>query len=284
MESRETKQHLLKWIKLVKRCNEDEVFKKTVVELCKKDILFFINTFVFTYDPRTDLKKLPLILYPFQERAVLKIEEKFRVKQPLLVEKSRDMGFSWFTLAWIIHHFLFDPGFSAGIGSYKADLVDELGNMKSLMQRCRFILNNLPDFLLQGWSEEKNSKYMSLVHPTLHTSITGESGDNIGRGNRTSVYLLDEFAFIPRSSAVHAAVSQTTDCLIFGSTPNGKGNEFARLRFKGKEGKTQLAHTLNGSALALPRIVASLLENNQTDDGIALPKVLHTYFGSNVIS
>ena len=52
-----------------------------------------------------------------------------------------------------------------------------------------------------------------------------------------------------------------------------------KLRFKGKEGKTQLAHTLNGSALALPRIVASLLENNQTEQGIRIPKVLVPYTG-----
>ena len=57
-----------------------------------------------------------------------------------------------------------------------------------------------------------------------------------------------------------------------------------KIRFKGEDGKTQLVHSLNGSSLALPRIMACLLENNQTDDGIALPKVLHTYFGSNVIS
>jgi seryl-tRNA synthetase len=50
-----------------------------------------------------------------------------------------------------------------------------------------------------------------------------------------------------------------------------------KLRFRNAEGKTQLAHTLNGSALALPRIVASLLENNQTDKGIKIPEVLVPY-------
>jgi seryl-tRNA synthetase len=57
-----------------------------------------------------------------------------------------------------------------------------------------------------------------------------------------------------------------------------------KLRFKDKAGKTQLAHTLNGSALALPRIVAALLENNQAAEGIKLPKVLHSYTGFEVIS
>lgn len=50
-----------------------------------------------------------------------------------------------------------------------------------------------------------------------------------------------------------------------------------KLRFRNAEGKTQLAHTLNGSALALPRIVATLLENNQTESGIKIPEVLVPY-------
>jgi seryl-tRNA synthetase len=56
-----------------------------------------------------------------------------------------------------------------------------------------------------------------------------------------------------------------------------------KIRFKDATGKTQLLHSLNGSSLALPRIVACLLENNQTETGIHLPKVLHTYFGSATI-
>jgi seryl-tRNA synthetase len=56
-----------------------------------------------------------------------------------------------------------------------------------------------------------------------------------------------------------------------------------KCRFKGNDGKTQLAHSLNGSALALPRIVASLLENNQTEAGIKIPKVLVPYTGFDII-
>lgn len=56
-----------------------------------------------------------------------------------------------------------------------------------------------------------------------------------------------------------------------------------KCRFKNAEGKIQLAHSLNGSSLALPRIYAALLENNQTPEGIRLPEVLHSYFGSSMI-
>jgi seryl-tRNA synthetase len=57
-----------------------------------------------------------------------------------------------------------------------------------------------------------------------------------------------------------------------------------KLRYKTKEGKTQLLHTLNGSALALPRIVAALLENNQSKDGIRIPNVLVPYTGFDLIN
>jgi seryl-tRNA synthetase len=57
-----------------------------------------------------------------------------------------------------------------------------------------------------------------------------------------------------------------------------------KLRYKNKEGKTQLLHTLNGSALALPRIVAAMLENNQTPGGIRIPKVLVPYAGFDMIN
>ena len=57
-----------------------------------------------------------------------------------------------------------------------------------------------------------------------------------------------------------------------------------KLRFKGKDGKTQLAHTLNGSSLALPRVLAGILENYQTPEGIVIPEVLRPYTGFDLIN
>lgn len=56
-----------------------------------------------------------------------------------------------------------------------------------------------------------------------------------------------------------------------------------KIRYKDAQGKSQLVHSLNGSSLALPRILASVLENNQTENGILLPPVLQSYFGSEMI-
>ncbi len=70
------------------------------------------------------------------------------------------------------------------------------------------------------------------------------------------------------------------------STSNFESFQANRLkcRYKTKDGKNQLVHTLNGSALALPRILATILENNQTPEGIKIPKALVPYVGFDVIS
>ena len=57
-----------------------------------------------------------------------------------------------------------------------------------------------------------------------------------------------------------------------------------KLRFRNSEGKTQLVHTLNGSSLALPRVLAGILENYQTPEGIVVPEVLRKYTGFDLIS
>lgn len=56
-----------------------------------------------------------------------------------------------------------------------------------------------------------------------------------------------------------------------------------KCRYRGEDKKTHLCHTLNGSALALPRIMAALLENNQTPEGIVVPEVLRKYTGFDII-
>ena len=57
-----------------------------------------------------------------------------------------------------------------------------------------------------------------------------------------------------------------------------------KLRYRTKDKKTRLLHTLNGSALALPRVLAAILENNQTPEGIRVPEVLVPYCGFNMVS
>lgn len=226
------RQSLENWIKLTDLCERDEEFRLKALKLIKADPIFFFKNFLWTYDPRKETKRILFNPYPFQENFILKLNENYRSKKDLLVEKSRDMGFSWLVLGFIVWKMITEKDFSAGVGSRKMQLVDDIGNMKSLMERIRFMLICLPNFLRQGFDRDDDSKLCLVKFPALGSYVSGEAGDSIGRGDRTSLYLIDEFAHIPRSSLVQAAVSQTSDFKIYGSTPNGKGNEFARLRFK----------------------------------------------------
>ncbi len=74
--------------------------------------------------------------------------------------------------------------------------------------------------------------------------------------------------------------------LEISSVSNFKSYQSNRLnlKFKNKEGKNEFLHTLNGSSLALPRVIAGLIENNQTDEGIQVPKVLIPYTGFDLIN
>jgi hypothetical protein len=75
---------------------------------------------------------------------------------------------------------------------------------------------------------------MRIINPENGSAIVGEAGDNIGRGNRTSVYFKDESAYYDRPESVDAALSQTSNCKLDVSTPNGNGNPFFRKRHSGK--------------------------------------------------
>lgn len=80
-----------------------------------------------------------------------------------------------------------------------------------------------------------------------------------------------------------AAQKKWLECSSVSNFENYQTNRM-KLRFKDENGKMQLVHSLNGSSLALPRILAALLENNQTENGIKIPEVLQSYFGADILN
>jgi hypothetical protein len=75
---------------------------------------------------------------------------------------------------------------------------------------------------------------MRMLFPETRSIISGEAGDNIGRGNTTGLYIVDEAAYLERPMMAEASLSQTTNCRIDLSTANGLGNVFAQKRFDDK--------------------------------------------------
>ncbi len=207
----------------------------------------FIEDWLCTYDPRLGARGLPttipLILFPRQIEYIELLEESYATGQDIVVGKSRDMGVSIVSLAWMTYKWLFAPGFKGSVGSRKEDLVDKIGNPDSLMEKVRMYLRFLPNELLPlGYNERKHARRMNIVNETLGSSITGEAGDNIGRGGRSTAYLVDEAAFLERPESIDAALSQNCNMRIDISTPNGPANPFANKWFHNEEIKAFSFH------------------------------------------
>jgi hypothetical protein len=193
----------------------------------------FINDWGMLYEPRNVSKGLPpvfpFIMWPRQIDLVKWMYERWMAGERGLVEKSRDFGVTWLAVGFSCSNWLFVPGFTAGFGSRKEELVDRKGDMKAIFPKIRFFLDNIPpEFLPQDFDERHHSSRMNLINPTANAAIIGEAGDNIGRGGRASVYFMDEAAFVQDQESVDNALSQNTDCQIDISTPNGNGNAFYR--------------------------------------------------------
>lgn len=205
----------------------------------KDNPVAFINDWGCTFDPRAAERDLPttmpFLLFPKQAEFVEWVVARWRARQDWLVEKCRDMGVSWLCVAIAVWMFLFWPGTVSGFGSRKEEYVDKLGDPKSLFWKVRTFIALLPaEFRPIGWVEEKHAPFMRIINPETGAAIVGEAGDNIGRGNRTSIYFKDESAFYERPEKIDAALSQTSNCKGDVSTPNGEGNPFWKKRFGGR--------------------------------------------------
>lgn len=195
----------------------------------------FINDWGMTFEPRNIelglLTSIPFILWPKQREYLEWIYTRWRKRERGLVEKSRDCGVTWLSVGYACVNWLFVEGFSAGFGSRKEDLVDKKGDPDCIFEKIRHFIDNIPSiFIPKKFTEREHSSYMRLINPDNGATITGESGDNIGRGGRKSIYFVDEAAFVEHQDLVDKALSNTTNCQIDISTPNGNGNAFYKKR------------------------------------------------------
>jgi len=198
----------------------------------------FIIDWGVTFDPRQVEKGqpslLPFLLFPVQEDWVHWVVERWKNQEPGLTDKSREMGLSWLTVSVACTLCLFHEGMVIGFGSRKEEYVDKRGDPKSLLFKARQFLSYLPKEFRGTFDENKHAPYMRIQFPDSSSVITGESGDGIGRGARTSLYFVDEAAYIPRPGLIDASLSATTNCRMDVSTPFGMNNTFARKRFGGR--------------------------------------------------
>jgi phage terminase large subunit len=240
----------------------------------------FIDDFGTTHDPRNPERGLPATipfrLFPRQFELIDWFLERWRKQEHGIVEKSRDVGASWLMMTFAATMCLFHRGLTFGIGSRKEELIDRSGDPSCLFYKARAFLQALPVEFLGSWTLAKNSADKRITFPDTGCSIIGEAGDNIGRGGRTSMFFVDEAAFLERPALVDGSLSATTNCRIDLSTPNGRGNSFAERRFSGK------VETFTFSYLSDPRKDEAWLQKQRdTLDEVTIAReILLDYSGS----
>lgn len=210
--------------------NSDAVAEELWIA-CKRDPLFWINTFVWTYNPRVfpKITTRPMVTYPFQDDALWDMLKAIIGNYDLQVEKSREMTATWDILMCFLWLAQFHPGLSFRVVSRNADLVDSREDPDALFCKLDFMLKGQPEWLIS--EDDYNRREMHLLFFETMSTIDGNSTtSDVARGGRCTAMALDEFAAVPNGHAMLRATRDTTSCRIFNSTPQGTGNAFYDLK------------------------------------------------------
>jgi hypothetical protein len=207
-------------------------------EYYRRRPLEFINHWIDTYDPRNagignKQTRMPFILFKRQAEMVGFIYECLRDEQHGLIEKSRDMGATWLCGAISVHLWLFEPGIAVGWGSRKEELVDQLGNPDSIMEKMRMIIRCVPPIFRPKGFEGKHLGFLKIINKETGATIIGEIGDGIGRGGRKRIQFLDESGHYEHAVKIEAASSETSRVKIDISSVSGMGTVFHNKREAG---------------------------------------------------
>jgi len=230
VENLEYRRDLLRWADIPKR-------QRALWSACNRDILYFINTFCWLYEPRasklrgTKSKIIPFMTYEYQDEAFTRMNESLGVKD-VGIEKSRDLGATWMFLTLYFYHWLFSPFSSFGLMSRNQDLVDKPGKKDTLMWKLDFLLNGEGGKAgLPSWMRPNNVYRTNLLMENRDNGSTFEGSATTGdafRGGRKTSIGMDEFASFSKGDdyEAQAATQHATDSRFFVSTPKGASGAY----------------------------------------------------------
>ena len=198
----------------------------------------FITDWGMTYAPKANDGGpivRPFIMFPKQVEWLKWVWDKWQKNERGLTEKSRESGVTWLAASFGSTLCLFWDDLTIGYGANLVELVDSLGDMDSILEKCRFFIDNLPPEFKGDWdSGNKECSKEKLLRFSTGSRIKGQGGDQIGRGGRATMYFVDEYAHIRQAKHVDQALSANTDTQIDISTVRGLANAFAEKRHSGR--------------------------------------------------
>lgn len=239
--------------KILTAADDDTELRTDLYTACSQSIEYWILAFVFTLrvfesdDAGNQRQALdthvPFCLWPRQMELVQKMHKCVQEGHELLVDKSRDMGCSWISIAVLTWFFLFRGDQSLLMISRKEDTVDQLdGQAKNypygpvadpgtLFGKVDEILSRLPEWMVPRLARKK----MHLVNLDNKSRIDGESANaTAGSSDRRTAILLDEFAKVDEAEGIKRSTKDVTACRLVVSTPNGAGTTFSKWRLSGQ--------------------------------------------------
>ena len=232
----------------------DEEFARATRTLALRDIELMFDLFFWTFDPRKEVPHVPFILYDYQ-RIDYEVEAPpgAEVASPIIkgvlnrlcywldngedgfIDKARDMGLSWCVIGAFIWYWLQDkPGNDFLLGSRKFEYVDKKGNMDTLFEKARYLVNHLPKWMRpEGYNPDRHDMVGFLQNPFSGNTIVGEANNkNFGSAARRKGVLFDEMSkWEQTDSDAWTSALNVTDTRLALSTPyGGPETKFYKLR------------------------------------------------------
>ncbi len=211
--------------KLLKLAADDLKVKNDIFAMCSRDMLFYINTFCYTYDPRLLPlpTEVPFITYDFQDVALDDIKQAIDAPHDELTEKSRGIGASWMYLtvfAWFFH---FKPYVTFRLLSENERKVDDSIDPDALFWKLRFWLTHLVKWLAPNC----RVIMLNILNEDNMSTLTGcATTSDAARGGRCTAMLPDEFAAVPDGHGMLESTQHVTKCRLFNSTHKGAATAF----------------------------------------------------------
>jgi len=228
-------------LKILDMAEGNPAVQRELCSMCKLDILFYINLFVYQFNPTERIASAidPFITWPAQERLLMARPETHAKWQPydrgilwcyeneetLVIEKSRWQGASWLQLIFQDWLCVFNPFVQVLNISRNEDAVDD-GTKDSLFWKLRYMHDRLPRWMT---GDIESMKLYFHFHKT-DSEVTGTASTaKAGVGGRASLVNVDEFPEIEKAPEVRQKTAMTANCRIFTGTHLGVGTEFQRM-------------------------------------------------------